>query len=101
MEPSKNPHWTENCVGCVDEFKTDPTERWCFTCSRSSIRGKKKTQDEYKKIVKMKTEEEVRKQRDAAYKELERIEKEVPPGSCAWRMQKSYINALDWVLGEE
>ena len=25
---SKKPHWIKSCANCVDEFKTDPTERW-------------------------------------------------------------------------
>jgi len=49
----------------------------------------------------MRTEAEVRKQRDLAYIELERIRKEEPLGCCVWRVQKRYIEALEWVLGEE
>lgn len=49
----------------------------------------------------MKSEEQVRKQRREAYEELVRISRTQKPGSGAWREQRRYIDALDWVLSEE
>jgi len=46
----------------------------------------------------LKTQKEIEKHLEEANAELERIEKEVPSGSAIWRMQKSYISALEWVL---
>jgi hypothetical protein len=47
----------------------------------------------------MKTKREVINQKDSAEKELVKIAKR-EPGSGAWRRQKGYVDALEWVLGE-
>lgn len=52
----------------------------------------------------MKTEQEVRKELKLAYALLRSIEndqKKYPVGECHWRMTKRYIEALEFVLGEE
>lgn len=48
----------------------------------------------------MRTKQEVSKQLDLAQKELEQISK-IEMGTCAWRNQKRYVEALEWVLKEE
>ena len=49
----------------------------------------------------MKTEKQIRQHIDNWYKELRRIERDVPPGDCNWRQTKRYIEALQWVIDEE
>jgi hypothetical protein len=49
----------------------------------------------------MKTEKEIREHKDKCYKEMNRIYAETPMGSGQWRKMKRYIDALEWVLGEE
>lgn len=37
---------------------------------------------------------------DLAYKELELIAKETPPGNGAWRLQRRYIDGLEFAMDE-
>jgi hypothetical protein len=46
----------------------------------------------------MRKKREIVKQKELAERELERIAKR-KPGSGAWRRQKGYVDALEWVLG--
>ncbi len=49
----------------------------------------------------MKTKVEVKVQITAAYLELDRIGRMEPPGFGTWRMQRKYIDALEWVINDE
>ena len=49
----------------------------------------------------MKTEEEIQTQLEHSLLELELIDKTAPVGDGLWRRTKGYIEALEWVLGEE
>jgi hypothetical protein len=48
----------------------------------------------------MRTEKEIREQLGRAYDELHRIEKNTKSGKGFWRMQKRYIDGLEYALGE-
>lgn len=47
----------------------------------------------------MKSEKEIREQLKLAYEELDRIGKQ-ELGTGAWRQQRRYLDALEWVLGD-
>jgi len=49
----------------------------------------------------IKTEKEIEIQLSKAYDDLEVINKYVLPGSGIYSRRKSYIDALEWVLGRE
>jgi len=46
----------------------------------------------------MKTKKQIQEQLHEATSELKRLQKAVPLGTGAWRRQKGYVDALEWVL---
>jgi hypothetical protein len=49
----------------------------------------------------MKSKEEIERQIDYAFQELNRITRTYDPGTHKWREQRRYIDALEWVLEGE